>query len=332
MNHLHVPLPPGDDDFEPPVQPAAAATDVLAAALLVIQQQSQAMQQQQGIFLQQMQQWQAGGAGRQRDAAAAPMPNKVKLPPFWEKDAAAWFRSADETLEECNIGEARAKYRAVLLHIPQHLVERARGVINAADAAADPYDELKRRLVELLTPSKLDQVNSLIWGPELGGRRPSELMDGMLAALPPGETAGLLFKGLFLHRLPKDMKELVALQFTTLAAKELAQYADAIWDSRNAKKATVAAVATTEVTEEGSALEKAVAALALNRQPRKSNTRDGKTDKRRAGREGRNKQGGGQESSQGGGQRGKYLCSRHLRFGDKAWNCEEPQECQFSEN
>ena len=268
--------------------------------------------------------------------------SKVKLPTFWEKDTAAWFDLVEDILVENRIVDARAKYRAVLLHIPQHLVERARGVINAAGAAIDPYEELKERLVELLTPSKLDQVNSIIWAPELGGRRPSEMMDSMLAALPPGETAGYLFKGMFLHKLPSDMKDMVAVQFDTLQAKDLAAYADTIWNARNAKKTTVAAVTATDgevkaAAGEESALEKAVAALALQKQPRKGG-RGGRYRGRGCGGRNGGQDGGrsgGQNGNQDGGQnkqRGSYLCCRHLRWGDQAWSCEEPQACQFSEN
>ena len=68
-----------------------------------------------------------------------------------------------------------------------------------AAGLADPYKALRDRLVELLTPNVLDQVNNIIWGPELGGRQPSERMDKMLASLPPGDPDGLLFKGHFSH-------------------------------------------------------------------------------------------------------------------------------------
>jgi len=133
--------------------------------------------QQQAAFMQNI--------VRGQHTATTTAASKVKLPSFWEKDTAAWFDLVEEILAENFIVNARAKYRAVLIHIPQHLVERARGVINAAAAAIDPYEELKVRLVEMLTPSRLDQVNNIIWAPELGGRRPSEMMDSMLAALPP---------------------------------------------------------------------------------------------------------------------------------------------------
>ena len=49
--------------------------------------------------------------------------------------------------------------------------------------------ELKNRLVELLTPSILDKCTGILWGAELGGRRPTELLEVMMAALPSDEQA-----------------------------------------------------------------------------------------------------------------------------------------------
>ena len=103
----------------------------------------------------------------------------------------------------------------VLLHIPQHVLERDRGILSLASTAVDPFRKLKDRLVELLTPSL-----SCTSAP-LGGRRPTEFMEVMIAALPTGELAGHLFKSVFLHRLPGDLKDLVAIQFQQLEAMEL---------------------------------------------------------------------------------------------------------------
>ena len=114
----------------------------------------------------------------------------------------------------------------VLLHIPQHVLERDRGILSLASTAVDPFRKLKERLVELLTPSL-----SCTSAP-LGGRRPTEFMEVMIAALPTGELAGHLFKSVFLHRLPGDLKDLVAIQFQQLEAMELAKFADVIGDTK----------------------------------------------------------------------------------------------------
>ena len=59
--------------------------------------------------------------------------HKVKLPGFWEKGAAAWFRLAKAVMEDNHVVEQRVMYRTVLLHIPHHVLERARGILTLAD-------------------------------------------------------------------------------------------------------------------------------------------------------------------------------------------------------
>ena len=91
----------------------------------------------------------------------------------------------------------------------------------------------------------------------------------MLVALPSEELAGQLFKTIFLHHLPGDLKDLVAVQFQQLAALELVKFADVIWDARNTKKTVVASVrppTKEEKTTQGelTALGKAVAALTIH--------------------------------------------------------------------
>ena len=65
-------------------------------------------------------------------------------------------------MEDNHVVDPQVMYRTVLLHIPQHVLERARGILSLADTSVDPFMELKNRLVELLTPSILDQCTSIL--------------------------------------------------------------------------------------------------------------------------------------------------------------------------
>jgi len=56
-------------------------------------------------------------------------------------------------------------------------------------------------------------------------------MDAMLALLPDDEVTGSLFLGLFLERLPEEMRDhLVASEFKN--PSEMALHADKLWDAR----------------------------------------------------------------------------------------------------
>ena len=184
--------------------------------------------------------------------------------------------------------------------------------------------ELKNRLVELLTPSILDKCTGILWGAELGGRRPAELLEVMMEALPSYEPAGYIFKTIFLHRLPGDLKDLVAVQFHQLEVRELAKYADIIWDARNSKKTVVAAVQPATLEEETNlgeetALERAVAAVTTYS---KKKWHGGKS---RGGGRPRGGQGGGK----GGSQSPKTLCDKHEKFGEHAQYCSSPKTCSW---
>ena len=62
-------------------------------------------------------------------------------------------------------------------------------------------------------------------------------MDSMLSLLPQDEPAGSLFLGLFLHRLPQDMRDhLSTRQFDT--PHQMAGTADLLWDARGHPQVT----------------------------------------------------------------------------------------------
>ena len=109
------------------------------------------------------------------------VPHKVKLPPFWEKDAAAWFKLAEAILEDNHVRDPQVMYRTVLLHIPHHMLERARGVLSLANTVADHFKGLKDSLVEGAThPQQAGPVHQHLVGDGAQRLRPTELMEVML--------------------------------------------------------------------------------------------------------------------------------------------------------
>ena len=149
----------------------------------------------------------------------------------------------------------------------------------------------------------------------------------MLASLLTDEQPGKLFKTIFLHHLPRDLKDLVAVQFQQLGAMKLAKFADIIWDARNSKKAVVAEVTTTPMEDdsapmEETALEKAVVALTiLSKKKWQSGCSRGGSLPR-----------GGQGGGRSGGQGKKSLCERHEKFRDEVWHCDNPKTCSWAGN
>jgi len=250
---------------------------------------------------------------REREAR----PDRVKLGSFLQAKAGVWFNLAEASLDLNNVDNPRTRYNVVLAGLPNDVVAKLGAVAESPDAYGDPYLALKTRVLELYKPSKWENITKLLTFKELGGMKPTDLMAEMMALLPAGTEPCLIFKGLFLLRMPAEMQEHLQLRVDELTCQQLAEHADALWIARNRQKAKVLAALPTppqpdELSEE---LADAVAAVQL----KKPTT----FKKGKAGRGGR-----------GGGRRPelrkegpKDLCGRHQRFGGRAWECEKPDTC-----
>jgi len=160
---------------------------------------------------------------------------KIELPTFWHRDPKSWFGLAESSFTRESVYDMKYRFDIVLKFVGEDIVEQIRDVLRNVDNLADPYTVLKAELIRLYSPNVLEQLNGIVFAPELGGQPPSQLMNKMLSLLPAGEPAGLLFKNHFILRLPADIRDAVAKKIEKLPAKELAEYADSRWHVRNSR-------------------------------------------------------------------------------------------------
>jgi hypothetical protein len=102
------------------------------------------------------------------------------------------------------------------------------------------YEALKQRLLSSHQMTWYQRTERLLAMPTLGTRKPSELMAEMLEICPRGEEKSELFACLFLQRLPREIRVLLA-KVDHKDPKELAEQADHYWGLHDSP-ATVAAV------------------------------------------------------------------------------------------
>ena len=172
-----------------------------------------------------------------------------------------------------------------------------RGLIMNATSSSTPYEDLKAKLVSSYTLTRWQRINRLIHHPALGDRRPTALMDAMLALLPDDEVPGSLFLGLFLERLPVEMRDhLVANEFKN--PSEMALHADKLWDARRTQSS-----------------DPLLAAAATSPSRARTRERGSTSPSRRAQTPGPSAAG---------------ECYFHKRFGSAANNCRPP--CNFPGN
>jgi hypothetical protein len=154
-----------------------------------------------------------------------------------------------------NIAEQNIKYYLVLNALPESSVALIADLVEG-DLPVDAYNQLRLRLMDahhLNNYQKVEQLHSL---PALGAQKPSEMLAEMLRLCPSGHEASPFFTYLFLHRLPRRLRVLLATE-DHADRRALAARADQLWvhNKRNVND-TIAAVGSQE--EEG-----AVAAVRL---------------------------------------------------------------------
>jgi len=315
-DHVVVDVPPGDDDYVP-VEQHVGGGQFLPPPPLQQQQFPPPGQQWWLPPWLQPQPW-ALPQHVQQHAPPPALPHKVHLTNFWTHQPAVWFTHAEALFQTYNVQEERMRFNLVLPTLSEDTLVRVAAIVTAPHLLATPYTDLKTRLLEVYQPDVWELSSQILRFRELGDQKPSQLMDSLLALLPIGEEPGLLFKTVFLDRLPNDVRTHVQGAARHQDCRELAAAADVIWRARNQKNtSTLAAVALNPVEE----IADTVAALKI--QPSGNEARgSGRRGGRGRGRGKPNSRGGGQPS-----QRKAYLCFKHARFGDAAWECEDPARC-----
>ena len=150
----------------------------------------------------------------------------------------------------------------------------------------DKYENLKRRLTDNFGLSRRQRADQLlvIGLHSLGDRRPSQLMDEMLALLGSHKPC-MLFESIFLRCMPEDIRlQLATSSFDDLRA--LAKTADEFWQAKEQS----AVVFASNTRTERSATRKPVTTTSSGESPA----------------------------------RDRNVCYYHQRFGDAARKCVQP--------
>ena len=228
----------------------------------------------------------------------------VRLPEFWVADPEFWFLQADAVFDTSAVTRSLTKYNHCLARMPAEVAATLRELARrvAAGLVIDPYLELKNKLLGSYQKSPWQLAFELLDAPNLGDRRPSVLMDSMLALLPPGEVPSLLFLAMFLRRLPADMRDQLAAQNIRDPAA-MAAAANLIYDARPQGFSGVSAVST---------------------------ARHGRSPSPREGRQRRPAQNRSSRRQQTPGAVGSGLCRLHEQWGVDARRCVQP--CSWSGN
>jgi hypothetical protein len=258
--------------------------------------------------------------------AAATGPS-VKLPPFWPQSPVGWFAQAECVFHTKRMTDSFDKYCHLVAVLPPDTVRLVMDIIEVTPAQ-QPYEILKERLLSHFKMSEYERLDKLFTMLELGGRKPSAMLAAMLEVCPRGEENTRTFAGLFLHRLPRELRILLAHEDLS-DLKLLAARADALHTHHRGSSGTVvnavaSAMGNAEVYSE-------VCAVAGG---------GGRTATGRGGNRGGGSRGPGRgsrpQTAESAASRqareAAGLCVAHWRYGQQAYACKQPGLCTWQGN
>lgn len=241
--------------------------------------------------------------------------SSVRLPNFWPHAPAAWFIQAEAVFTIKNVHNSMDRYCHVLAGLPQ---DSLRLVLDIAEAppAEDPYTVIKERLLLSHQLSDYQRLDKLFNMPALDTQKPSTMMAAMLELVPRGEETSKMFSGLFLQRLPRELRILLTdADLTDL--KGLAAKADALHTHR---RQAVPVAAVDQLGEEFVA--------ALGGQKGKPPKTEGGRGFARRNPDQKKKPREPEQSRKA--RLAAGLCLPHWRHGQAAWSCEG--DCKWQGN
>jgi len=153
----------------------------------------------------------------------------IKLPTFWTDSPEVWFLQAESQFAIKRVTASMTKFHHCVAALPQDVATRLIDLIR--NPSADPYTALRARLVNMYTLSNFQRYQALQSIPVLTDQRPSELMDKMLVLLPEDEKPGFFFLGLFMDRLPADIRSHLLTE-SIADPRKMATRADELWTVR----------------------------------------------------------------------------------------------------
>lgn len=231
----------------------------------------------------------------------------VKPPPFWCNDPLLWFKQMESQFFMAGVTQDTTKFHTIVASIESSILSKVNDII-INPPKTDMYETLKDRLINSFTDSEEKRLRRLLNDVEIGGKKPSEMLNEM-RLLAQGKVSDDLLKQLWLPRLPSQTKAILAVSEDTL--DKLALMADKIGD--NIDSPEINAVATAPPTSRFDELERKIDSLTTQLQSfsrSRSSSRPNRPRNRSSSR------------------KSKPLCWYHFKFGERARKCVEP--CNFN--
>jgi len=132
-----------------------------------------------------------------------------RLQPFWSDAPVAWFGGAEAQFRLRRITSEADKFCLLVAALDKEATRPVTHLVAEPDVVA-PYSRLKQALLASHVLTDFQRVEQLVAMEALGARKPSQLLADMLELCPREEHGSKLFAALFLQRLPREIRVLLA--------------------------------------------------------------------------------------------------------------------------
>ena len=153
----------------------------------------------------------------------------LKLPPFWPSDPEVWFAQVEAQFATRGITTQKTKFEYIVASLSPEYATEVRDLI-LHPPATPPYDCLRNQLIKRTAASDQCRLQQLLHSEELGDRKPSQLLHRMQQLLGDSAAAtdSAFVRGLFIQRLPANVRMVLASATDSTSLEDLAQLADRI--------------------------------------------------------------------------------------------------------
>ena len=134
---------------------------------------------------------------------------QMKVAPFWPDAPVAWFASIETQFLLRRVTSEVDRLCLTAGALDKETTKKVVHLINTPDPVA-PFTALKAALLASHHLTDYQKVELLLAMDSLGGRKPSELLADMLEMCPAGQEGNVFFVGLFLQRLPREIRVLLS--------------------------------------------------------------------------------------------------------------------------